>query len=83
MYGYMFSNKKFYKLDEIQPLGTEAPYDEAVLVWLEKDDPEKAKNLIRKVLKDRFYQEMESTTLKYQEMESAILKYKEALSYLN
>lgn len=73
MYSYMFSNKKFYKLGEIQLLGTEAPDDEAVLVTLEKDDPEKAKELIRKVLKDRFYQEMESATL----------KYKKALSYLN
>ena len=69
----MLSNKKFCKLGEIQPLGTEAPDDEAVLVSLEKDDPEKAKELIRKVLKDRFYREMESATL----------KYKKALSYLN
>ena len=42
-------------------------------VWLKKDDPEKAKNLIRKALKDRFYREMESATL----------KYKKALSYLD
>ena len=42
-------------------------------VWLAKNDPEKAKDLFRKELKDRFYREMES----------AILKYKKALSYLN
>ena len=34
-------------------------------VWLEKDDPEKAKSLFRKALKDRYDREIESVTLKY------------------
>lgn len=42
-------------------------------VWLTKNDPEKAKNLLRKALKDRYNREIESATL----------KYKKALSGLN
>lgn len=42
-------------------------------VWLAKDDPEKAKALIAKALKDRYDQEVKSATLKYEK----------ALSYLN
>lgn len=42
-------------------------------VWLAKDDPEKAKSLFRKALKDRYDREIELVTL----------KYKNALSCLN
>lgn len=42
-------------------------------VWLAKDNPEKAKDLIKKALKDRCDREIESATL----------KYKNALSCLN
>ena len=42
-------------------------------VWLAKDDSEKAKDLIKKALKDRCDKEIEAATL----------KYKNALSCLN
>lgn len=41
-------------------------------VWLAKDDPEKAKDLIAKSLKDRYDQEVKSATLKYEKALSGL-----------
>lgn len=63
-----------YRLRRIWNMSTkEGEVYQCRTVWLTKDDPEKAKSLFRKALKDRYDQEIESATL----------KYKNALSCLN